>query len=150
MTAATTTNSANVELGLVRDGYPALAAWIGGDPDGETLVLRRFRRLGARNLLHLQSQLIQLEKEIDDLDLQARTSADLNSRQASRRWETLIELAADCARPEKARMEKVEELSVKIKEYGKRLVSDSHPSKLISLCRRSTIATVSDRQSRWP
>lgn len=108
----------STELGNVRDYYPALAGWIGRDPDGETLVFRRFRKLSARNLLHLQSQLIQLEQEIDELDAEARRSTDLDARQASRRWETLTQLAADPTRPEMKRLEKVAELSTKIKEYG--------------------------------
>lgn len=75
-------------LANVCDGYPALSRWIGRDPDGETLVFRRFGKLSARNLLHLQSQLIQLEQKIDNLDDEARGSTDLDARQASRRWET--------------------------------------------------------------
>lgn len=115
---AATQNLNGAELGQVRDGYPALASWIGRDPDGETLVFRRFRRLSARNLLHLQSRLIQLEQEIDELDEEARKSTDLESRQASRRWETLIKLSADPTRPEKKRLEKAAALSSQIKEYG--------------------------------
>jgi hypothetical protein len=133
-------------LGHVRDGYPALATWIGGDPDGETLVFRRFRRLSARNLLHMQSQLIQLEQEIDGLDMQARTSADLDARQASRRWETFTKLAADPDRPERVHMEKVNELSAKMKEYGNIFTLIVHLSKLISSSRRSITTTISDRQ----
>ena len=110
-------NQHNVELGHIRDGYPALAAWIGRDPDNETFVFRKFDRLSARNLLHLQCQLIQLEDEIDKLDDEARKSSNLDTRQASRRWEKLKELAADPTRPEKARLNKADELAVKIKEY---------------------------------
>ncbi|CAI7587269.1 unnamed protein product [Penicillium manginii] len=117
-------------LGNARDGYPALAAWIGRDPDGETLVFRRFRQLSARNLLHLQSQLIQLEQEIDELDNEARRSNDLDARQASRRWETLTKLAADPARPERERLEKVAELSTKIKEYEEALLRQSRIARL--------------------
>ncbi|KAJ5847821.1 hypothetical protein N7455_011778 [Penicillium solitum] len=127
MTAALKTNG--IELGDVRDGYPALAAWIGRDPDGETLVFRRFRRLSARNLLHLQSQLIQLELEIDELDRKARCT-DLDARQASRRWETLTQLAADPQRPEKERLDKVNELSLKIKEYEEALLRQSRIAEL--------------------
>jgi len=110
-------NQHDIELGHIRDGYPTLAAWIGRDPDNETFVFRKFDRLSARNLLHLQCQLIQLEDEIDKLDEEARKSSDLNARQASRRWETLKELATDPARSEKARLDKADELAVKIKEY---------------------------------
>jgi len=107
----------DVELGHIRDGYPALAAWIGRDPDNETFVFRKFDRLSARNLLHLQCQLIQPEDEIDKLDDEARKSSDLDARQASRRWETLKELAKNPARPEEARLAKADELAVKIREY---------------------------------
>lgn len=146
MATAINVTGSDSELGHVRDGYPALATWIGGDPDGETLVFRRFRRLSARNLLHLQSQLVQLEQEIDELDMQARTSADLDARQASRRWETFTQLAADPDRPEKVRMEKVNELSVKMKEYGKRPALYIYPTELISSSRRSTVATIANLQ----
>ncbi|KAJ5286835.1 hypothetical protein N7478_002521 [Penicillium angulare] len=127
---AATQNLNRVELGQVRDGYPALASWIGRDPDGETLVFRRFRRLSARNLLHLQSGLIQLEQEIDELDEEARKSSDLESRQASRRWETLIQLGADSTRLEKKRLEKAAELSSKMKEYEEALLRQSQISEL--------------------
>lgn len=114
---AAAANQHNVELGHIRDGYPALAAWVGRDPDGETLVFRKFSRLSVRNLLHLQSQIIQLEHELDELDDEARRSSDLDARQASRRWETLQELARDPTRSEKARLDKAGEIAAKIKEY---------------------------------
>lgn len=109
--------SQDIELGHLRDGYPALSSWIARDPDGETLVFRKFNRMSARNLLHLQCQLTGLEREIDQLDDQARRSADREEQQSSRRWETLIEHAKDPNRPEKKRLKKAEELSVMLKEY---------------------------------
>ncbi|CAI7640578.1 unnamed protein product [Penicillium palitans] len=117
-------------LGNIRDGYPALASWIGRDPDGETLVFRRFRKLSARNLLHLQSQIIELEQKIEELDDEAQGSADLDARQASRRWETLTQLAADPTRPERERLEKVTELSSKMKEYEEALLRQSRIAEL--------------------
>jgi hypothetical protein len=109
----------DVELGQLRDGYPALAKWIAQDPDNETLIFRRFDRLAARNILHLQAQLIALEHEIDELDEAARTSADFDARQSSRRWETLMKhaTAPDANRPEKKRVEKFTELNILLKEY---------------------------------
>ncbi|RYP21279.1 hypothetical protein DL765_002328 [Monosporascus sp. GIB2] len=93
----------DLELGHIRDGYPALAAWIGKDPDNETFVFRKFDRLSARNLLHLQCQLIQLEDEIDELDDEAR---------------------------EKARLDKADELAVKIKEYHETLLRQAQIAEL--------------------
>jgi hypothetical protein len=113
-----------------RDGYPALAKWIARDPDNETLIFRRFRRLAARNLLHLQAQLIALEHEIDELDIEARKSAD--TLESSGRWETLMEYAkvvesagnvdnschpSRTERPEKKRVEKLNDLKMLLREY---------------------------------
>ncbi|RYP51147.1 hypothetical protein DL768_003494 [Monosporascus sp. mg162] len=123
-------NQPDVELGHIRDGYPALAAWIGKDPDNETFVFRKFDRLSARNLLHLQCQLIQLEDEIDKLDDEARKSSDLDARQASRRWEKLKELATNPARQEKTRLDKADELAVKIKEYHDALLRQARIAEL--------------------
>jgi hypothetical protein len=101
----------NIELGHVRDGYPALATWMARDPDGEAYIFRKFTRLSARNLLHLQSQLTELEHEIDTLDEAARTSVDDKARQSSRRWETLLHQALQDSRPERQKYEKAKELS---------------------------------------
>lgn len=49
-------------------GYPQYAAFIAADPDRSTTVYRRFERLAARNLLYLESKLIDLEAKQDDLD----------------------------------------------------------------------------------
>jgi hypothetical protein len=43
------------------DGYPSLAEDIASDPDRTTLVFRRFDKLAVRNLLYLQSELVELE-----------------------------------------------------------------------------------------
>lgn len=115
MTASS--NPLDIELGALRDGYPALAAWIARDPDNEAFVFRKFNRLGARNILHLQSQLITLEYEIEQLDEEARKSKDLEAQQSSRRWETLMKQAGDPNRPERQRLEKLDELRKLLREY---------------------------------
>jgi hypothetical protein len=114
---ATSSNQNNIELSIIRSGYPALAAWIARDVDNETLVFRKFDRLSSRNLLHLQSQLIQLEHEIDELDTVAARSSDDDTFKGLRRWEKFIELASDPNRPENERLQKANDLSDKIKEY---------------------------------
>jgi len=114
---ATTPKPPDIEVGQVRDGFPALASWIARDPDNESFVFRKFDRLGARNILHLQSQLIALENELDQLDEEARRSNDFEARQSSRRWETLMKHANDPNRPEKRRLEKMEELQKLLNRY---------------------------------
>ncbi|KAF2622485.1 hypothetical protein BU25DRAFT_443147 [Macroventuria anomochaeta] len=43
------------------DGFPSLAQFIASDPDHTSLVFRRLDRLAARNLLYIQSELVELE-----------------------------------------------------------------------------------------
>jgi hypothetical protein len=49
-------------------GYPSLADFIAQDPDHETYVFRRFKRLGVRNVLYLQGELIKIERELEALE----------------------------------------------------------------------------------
>ena len=67
------------------EGFPTLAHFIGQDNDAE--IYRRFNRLGARNLLYLQSIVIGLEKKLDDLDRNDAENAAGNPeiRRAARR-----------------------------------------------------------------
>ncbi|OCL01845.1 hypothetical protein AOQ84DRAFT_383298 [Glonium stellatum] len=60
--------------------------------------------------------------EIDELDDEARRSADYEARQSSRRWETLTKLGEDLTRPEKKRLDKAKELQGKMKEYQEALL----------------------------
>ena len=43
-------------------GYPQVATFMGDHP--EMAMVRRFRGLNARNLLYLQAELVQIEKEL--------------------------------------------------------------------------------------
>lgn len=47
-------------------GYPRLAALLNSDEN--FIIFRRFGRLSARLLLHLQSELVVLQKKLDALD----------------------------------------------------------------------------------
>lgn len=105
------------QLAHIRDGYPALAAWIAQDPDSEAFVFRGFDKLGARCILHLQAKLIDLERKIDRQDEEARQSTDREVRTSSRSWEKLVGHAKDMNRKEKDRVESLEEVSTVLKEY---------------------------------
>jgi hypothetical protein len=78
---------------------------------------RRFGALAARNILHLQARLIAIEHDINQQDEAARKSVDLEAKQSSRRWETLIKHASDATRPEKQRVEKLDQLKLLLREY---------------------------------
>lgn len=58
-------------------GYPRFAAFIAHDPDKSTAIYRRFKRLSARNLLYLESELSELETEQDELDDEAKRNEDI-------------------------------------------------------------------------
>jgi hypothetical protein len=107
-----------VDLDMVSHGYPALAAWIAQDPNNESLVFRKFDYLSARNLLHLQSQVISLEQKLKRYDEEMLRSSDMKLREAAMRWESLVKNAEDSQRVvEKERMNLYCEIQYKIKEY---------------------------------
>ena len=81
-----------------RGGYPDFAHWM-AQPSGHktTFVFRRFDKLAARNLLHLQAQLTALEEDIDDLDGEAAISPDSDTIESLRRYETLLQRSRDAS-----------------------------------------------------
>jgi hypothetical protein len=99
-----------------RNGFPAVAAWIARDPDNETFIFRKFDELTARNLLHLQSQVIVLEAKLKKYDEESRDNEELNKSLLA--WETFERRANDGNYPEETdRMELVKEIQVKLKDY---------------------------------
>jgi hypothetical protein len=114
-TAEKTSSVENIELAKLRDGYPALAAWMARDIDDETLIFRRFSNLAARNILHLQAQLIAIEQEILDADAVARGSKE--GMVASMRWETLMQRSRQRAQPECKRRQDMERLKGLLNNY---------------------------------
>ncbi|KAJ5885222.1 hypothetical protein N7495_009732 [Penicillium taxi] len=121
----------DVELGISRDGYPALASWIADDPDQSTFIFRKFSRLSARNLLYLQAQVYELEKELDDLDNETATGQDVILKMSVRRWETFNEHAKKPG-PVQRRMEVTAQIAIKLKEYHEALILQSNIAALES------------------
>jgi hypothetical protein len=69
-------------------GFPSLAAFMSDNACSESFVFLRFDRLSARNLLYLQSELAELQKQMDEFDMQdARPPYDLEARRCARSWE---------------------------------------------------------------
>ncbi|KAF2856475.1 hypothetical protein T440DRAFT_549859 [Plenodomus tracheiphilus IPT5] len=105
-------------------GFPGLANWIARDPDNESFIFRKFKALSARNLLHLQAELIILESEINELDQEALDGSDSDKVASIMRYETLLERAQDKANMnefERRLMKKLRVLKVRIKEYHEAL-----------------------------
>jgi hypothetical protein len=115
--------STDVENGAVKVhyliGYPSLAAFIASDKSKSTAIYRRFDRLGARNLLHLQSELTELEARQDALDAQDLKTATVDEKGDLRDWAVFTEKAKDDNNVrEKARMALMKEIREKVKEYS--------------------------------
>jgi hypothetical protein len=110
----------SVKINYVK-GYPSLAAFIASDKDKSTAIYRRFDRLSARNLLHLQSEVAELEARqdaFDDKDFRANP----DEKGVSSNWAAFSAKATekDNVR-EKERMDLVHEIREKIKEYRKQI-----------------------------
>jgi hypothetical protein len=56
------------------DGYDKFADFIGDNP--EMSIYRRFSKLGAKNILYLQAELVNLEAELGEIIKDDKTSGD--------------------------------------------------------------------------
>jgi hypothetical protein len=100
------------------DGYPSLADFIAQDPDHETFVFRRFKQLGARNLLDLQGELIKLEEDIAAVEQEAADSVDPELHLSMRSWTILDENSRRPGRDlESKQRELASALSETLKKY---------------------------------
>lgn len=99
-------------------GYPALADFIAQDPDHETYVFRKFKRLGTRNILHLQGELIKIEDELDALEREAAKSRDPELHLSMRSWKALYDNSRKPDRDiERKQHDLTEALDAKLKTY---------------------------------
>ena len=90
-------------------GYPRLGAYL--DSDEQWVIYRRFGYLRQRVLLHLQSELVDLEATLEDVDIleAAKRPQNLRSRRA---YENLIPLKG----PKGSDL--LLKIQQKVKEYG--------------------------------
>jgi hypothetical protein len=106
----------DIENVTERTGFPGLANKIAINRDYEAFIFRKFDRLSARNLLHLESRLAYLERKLDQVDEQAERG-DNETLRSLRAWEAFEENSTDVARPEHARMKIEREMGETLKEY---------------------------------
>ena len=100
-------------------GYPSLAAFIASDRDKSTAIYRRFDRLSARNLLYMQSELVELEARQDALDAED-LQGTLEAKDSARNWQTLNKRASETGNTkENERLELVRDIRKILKEYRK-------------------------------
>lgn len=117
----------DVELGSVKpeylNGFPYLSNFIATDEDNSTSIYHRFDRLGARNILYLQSELTDLEarqRKFDEED--GKGSRD--DKLCAWDWAEFKRLSSSQGR-QKDRMQLVVDIRKTIKEYSKSPVISS-------------------------
>ncbi|KAL5083489.1 hypothetical protein Trisim1_001419 [Trichoderma cf. simile WF8] len=113
-----------------KEGFAQVARWIALDPDKETSIYRKFDELAARNLLYLQSELLVLENELDQLDRSDAKSDDMNLADAIMTWETLERQYNTGSEKAQVRMDLIVKIRAKIKEYHEALLLQSEIAKL--------------------
>ena len=123
----------DIELADMRklyiNGYPSLAAFIFQDRDKSTAIYRRFDRLSARNLLYLQSELVELETKQDEYDAEDLEDNGMEAKQCARCWSTFAQKAAQGGRErEKERMAVVKKVRETIKNTVRNIRSSQKPS----------------------
>lgn len=66
------------------DGYPRLARLMGSNP--ALAIFRRYGTLNAQNILYMQAELDQLERELQGIALEDRHSGHAEKERYSREW----------------------------------------------------------------
>ncbi|KAL8886834.1 MAG: hypothetical protein Q9205_006461 [Flavoplaca limonia] len=102
-------------------GYPTFAEFIARDRDAA--IYKRFERLSARSLLYQQSELHELEKQLEDFDREdAKDIDDQEAREAAVKWVHYATSTSERAQKRRALHAKIQ---AKIKEYHEALVLES-------------------------
>lgn len=84
--------------------------------DHELSIYRAFKVLGSRNLLYLQSSLLELEHRLKEFDKEDSESMNIDDLLTAKCWETFAAKAKE--RPREAeRMEVIEEIRARLSEY---------------------------------
>ena len=99
-----------------KEGFADVARWIALDSDNETFIYRKFDELAARNLLYQQSELLVLEKQLNNQDKNDANSEDMDLKDAIRTWETLTQRCDTCDEA-RVRMDLIVMIRAKLKEY---------------------------------
>lgn len=104
------------------EGYPSFAEFIARDKDAA--IYRKFEHLSARSLLYLQSELHELEGQLQTLDAEDEAEKDRNNEQAkkiARYWE---HYSRDSGRAATHR-DLQRKIKMKVKEYRECQKADS-------------------------
>ena len=97
------------------EGYPKFAEFIAKDRDAA--IYRRFQYLSARNLLYQQSEIHDIEEQLEKLDYEdAKDIANVNAQSAARQWHRY---ASNTDAHSVRRRELQSKIETKLKKYRK-------------------------------
>lgn len=94
-------------------GYPRLAARMSFNP--ETAAFRRFDALNMRNLLYPQAELVNMEKDLHDLETRDKASTHVNKSRYATNY-TFLEFSDDDGNTDQ--LDLVMRIRSKLEEYG--------------------------------
>lgn len=117
----------NMEMGPIPyvTGFPSLANFMVSDDEHSGIIFRRFRRLSARNLLYMQSELAELEAQQEKYDREdAALTTTVSEKAGLRDWSVFEKRANSKVDREKTRMELAEKINAQLKQYR---MSDTKP-----------------------
>ncbi|KAK3681001.1 hypothetical protein B0T22DRAFT_502515 [Podospora appendiculata] len=103
------------------DGCPSLAAFIASDKDGTAVIFKRFNQLAARNLLFLQSEIAELQAQLDAFDAQDSDISNHETIQSLRNWNDYKSRAST----DPSRMNLVCQIRETLREYREALLFES-------------------------
>lgn len=86
--------------------------------DDELPIFKQFRVLGSRNLLYLQSTMLELEQRLEELDEQDTKEVNMDILLSTACWETFSAKAKEFPR-EAERMEVINRIRIVTKDYCK-------------------------------
>ena len=99
------------------DGYPRLGRLMSASP--ALAIFRRFGTLNAQNLLYLQAEINELERELQEIAIEDRSSADAETQCYSREWWKL----AGAKGRNSLQWKKCLEIRTKLAEYSTMLLT---------------------------
>ncbi|KAH8724360.1 hypothetical protein GQ44DRAFT_655147 [Phaeosphaeriaceae sp. PMI808] len=110
-------------------GYASFAEFVASDP--ELAIYRRFQHLSARNILYLQSELVEAENQLAEFDKEDReqNSVNFDAILGTRCWISLQSEATRSDRAEKRR-NLIQKIRPLMKEYYDTLLLQSQIMKL--------------------
>lgn len=115
-----TPEASRIELGYTNgakyiNGFPGAASFIACNPEHSFAIYKAFHSLSARNLLHLEAELLELQQEQNDLD-KLLALGNPTTLECFRSWKVL----KDSNDPQQDRRRKMNQnIQTKIKEYRK-------------------------------